>query len=102
MHWLFVSLARGKHHNQGLATTLGSQMELGRETTPASAERFHRGVCVPCSGRVLVRPDDRAIHEVQAPVQTTLGVCLALQLGEDHFPNPSPSPPIEATGDGLP
>jgi hypothetical protein len=59
---MFVSLARGKHHDQGLATALGSQMELGRETTSASAERFRRRVCPLCSGRVLVRPDDRAIH----------------------------------------
>jgi hypothetical protein len=55
-----------------------------------------------CTGGVLVRPNDGAVHEVQGPVQPPIHVRLPLQGGEDPIPDSSPLPTAEAAGDGPP
>ena len=46
---------------------------------------------------MLVSTDNRAVHEVDCPVQFALHITLSLQLRQDTLPSPSLPPAIEAT-----
>jgi hypothetical protein len=54
------------------------------------------------SCRVLMHSDDRAVDEVQAPVQPSLRIGSSLQRRQDAVPNAHLLPAIEAARDGLP
>src|SRR5688500_5778552 len=61
-----------------------------------------RWPCPPfCPGRVLVLPHDRAVDEVQRPVEPPLRGGPALEFGQDPVPDPRPLPAVEAAGNGL-
>jgi hypothetical protein len=53
-------------------------------------------------GRVLVRADDGAVHEVQRPIDPTRGIGLGLQGGQDFLPHPGLAPTAEALIDARP
>jgi hypothetical protein len=51
---------------------------------------------------MLVRPDNRAVHVVDVPIDLTGGIGLRLDLGKDAVPEAGLTPTVEAAGDGGP
>ena len=91
-----MPLPLGQHDHHRLAAPLASEMDL--RAVPAATAAKCLGLPGPPFGsrRVLVRPDDGAVDEVQRPVQPSLRVGLPLQRGQDAIPDPGLLPAVEA------
>lgn len=63
----------------------------------ASAAGYHRSL-----SRVLMGTDDRAVREMERPVQASVRVGLALHFRQDAVTDPGSLPAIEPTGNRLP
>lgn len=76
-------------------------MDLCAEPTAASP---HGLVSLTVSGpsSVLVRSDDRAVDEVDRPIQPSMAIREALQSLQEALPATGILPAIEATRDGVP
>jgi hypothetical protein len=106
-----MGLPGGEHDGDGLAAALGAQVQLGRQPTTATPERFvrilrrppiGRGGLVSGTGGVLVGAHHRTIHKVQQPVHLAPTICLGLQACQHPGPDPLAAPGIKAAGHGLP
>jgi hypothetical protein len=96
-----VALPSGEQHDQGFALALGSQMQLGTETTFAASQRLISPTFA-CSCGMLVRPYHRPIDEMERPVNVSTLICGLLQSREELVPESAVLPGIKSVGDGAP
>ena len=89
-----MPLAPSQHGGHRLAAAFSPQVQLGRESALAAAQRFN--VCpipdslVPArASRVLMGADDGRVYEVQVPIHLAPGIGLSLQRKQNPIPNPA-------------
>jgi hypothetical protein len=97
-----MAVARRQDERHELAMAFRAHMDLGTEAalTPAKC----CGVCATFVGacRMLMRPDDRAIHRVDIPVEVSACVGLLVDSRKEARPAPRLAPAIKAARDGSP
>jgi hypothetical protein len=84
-----------------LASALGAGVNLGGEATPGAAECLTR---LPAggAGRVLMRSNNGAIHEVRVPIHPAGQIGVALHSGQHLGPDTRGGPAAEAIPSGAP
>jgi len=84
------------------APAFRADMDFGAEAALTTAERF--GLRAPGVGpsRMLVRPDNGAIHIMDSPVELSRVVTPLLDRCEEAGPDACLAPAIEAAGNGRP
>jgi len=97
-----MAVPRGQDERHELAMAFRAHMDLGTEAALTPAECF--GVCATFVGArcMLMRPDDRAIHIVDIPVEVSARVGLLLDRRKEARPDPRLAPAIKAARDGSP
>jgi len=97
-----MAVPRGQDERHELAMAFSAHMDLGTEAALTPAECF--GVCATFVGArcMLMRPDDRAIHIVDIPVEVSARVGLLLDRRKEARPDPRLAPAIKAARDGSP
>jgi len=97
-----MAVPRGQDERHELAMAFSAHMDLGTEAALTPAECF--GVCATFVGARcrLMRPEDRAIHIVDLPVEVSARVGLLLDRRKEARPDPRLAPAIKAARDGSP
>jgi hypothetical protein len=93
-----MTLAGREDKGHRLAQALSPHMHLGAEAALRATKGFTIWVAPGSPSRMLVRPNDGAIHVMDLPIEQAFCIRLLLQSVQDALPEALLAPPVEASG----